>query len=235
MSRFKLVVAISLFAVCYHVNAEVTPEEQHWVEQALSEINANTDDENVLWQYSQQTKKLDLVRIEKFDASQPKMQRWNLVSENGQTPDKERLEEYQQHQQELKQGKDENSHELVFSELIDLTTLVFVGEDDTSVVFKFSPNIDELDNKVLAGLLYLDKVSKQLRKISINNTDDLTPAFSVTLTKFELEFGFDVFDGLVMPAHISTTISGTAVIFKSLDSIQTVTYSDYKMIEKPKA
>jgi len=229
MNLLKRVMAMSLCLVCYNVSAEVTPEQQQWVEQALDEINHNTDNSNVLWQYAQHTVMPDLTRVEQFDASQPKLQRWALMSENGHTPDKKRLEKYQQHQQDLNEG----NHELAFSDLINLTTLAFVGEDDTNVVFQFVPNIDELDNEALTGELYLDKASKQLRKIVITNTDELNPAFSVTLTKFELELGFGVFDGLVMPARASTTIKGTAVIFKSLDSIQTVTYHDYKMIDKP--
>ncbi|MGI2115085.1 hypothetical protein ACRN9G_16005 [Shewanella frigidimarina] len=234
MDLFKLVVAVGLCAASYSVNAEVTPEEKLWVEQALSEINSNTDDANVLWQYSQQTVMPDMTRIEQFNGSLSETERWILVSENGRAPDNERLKEYRQDQQDLNENKDEDSHELAFADLIDVSTLAFVGEDDVSVAFTFVPNIDELDNDALTGVLYLDKTSKQLRKVSITNTDELNPAFSVTLTKFELELGFDVFDGLVMPASTSTVISGTAAIFKSLDSIQTVTYRDYKMLDKPK-
>ncbi|MFK3975152.1 hypothetical protein [Shewanella vesiculosa] len=235
MNVFTLALVISIAFTCYKANAEVTPEELQWVEQALSEINHNTDDANVRWQYVQHTVMPDLTRVERFDASQPEMQRWTLVSENGEKPDKKRTDKYQQHQQDLKEDKDENSQELAFSDLIDLTTLVLVAEDETSVAFKFVPNIKELDNAALTGMLYLDKASKQLKKILISNTDDLNPAFSVTLTKFELELGFAVFEGLAMPEHTSTTIEGTAAIFKSLDSIQTVTYHDYKMINKPQA
>jgi hypothetical protein len=235
MKLFKLVMAMSLGFICYSANAEVTPEEQQWVEQALSDINHNTDDSNVRWQYAQHTVMPDLTRIEQFDASQPETQRWTLVSENGETPDKKRVDKYQQHQQDLNQDKDENSYEVAFSDLIDLTSLVFVGDDNSNLVFKFVPHIEELDNEALTGVLYLDKASKQLRKILISNTDELNPAFTVTLTKFELELVFGVFEGLVMPEHTSTIINGTAAIFKSLDSIQTVTYHDYKVIDKPKA
>ncbi|MCT8987145.1 hypothetical protein [Shewanella phaeophyticola] len=108
-----------------------------------------------------------------------------------------------------------------------------MDEEGDNVAFSFTPNIDKLDNNALTGTIYLDKSSKQLRKILISNTDELNPAFSVTLTKFELELGFDVFEGLVMPAHTSTTINGTAAIFKSLDSIHKVTYSEYKILDKP--
>jgi hypothetical protein len=33
MKLFKLVMAMSLGFICYSANAEVTPEEQQWVEQ----------------------------------------------------------------------------------------------------------------------------------------------------------------------------------------------------------
>jgi hypothetical protein len=233
MDLFKLVVAVGLFAASYSVNAEVTPAEKQWVEQALSEINSNKDDANVLWQYSQQTVMVNMTRVEQFNGSLSETERWLLVSENGQIPDNERLKEYRQDQQDLNEDKDGNSHELAFSFSVDLSTLAFVGEDDVSVSFTFVPNIDELHNDALTGVLHLDKTSNHLRKILIKNTDELNPAFSVTLTKFELELSFDVFEGLVMPAHTSTTIMGTAAIFKSLDSVQTVTYSDYKILNNP--
>ncbi|MGI2170634.1 hypothetical protein ACROAE_10600 [Shewanella sp. MF05960] len=233
MKGFQIALLIGFSLVCYHANAQVSEEQQQWVEQALNDLNSNNDHTKVLWQYSQQTVMPDMTRIEQFNASLPEAERWRLVSENGDAPSKERLTEYRERQQELETDKDETSYELAFSDLIDLSTLVFVGEDDINLSFTFTPSIDELDNNALAGVLYLDKTSKHLRKILISNTDELNPAFSVTLTTFELELRFDVFEGLVMPAHTSTTISGTAAIFKSLDSIQTVTYSDYKVLNKP--
>jgi hypothetical protein len=234
MKGFKVALLVGFSFVCYNANAAVSEEQQQWVEQAFSDLNRNNDGTKVLWQYSQQTVMPDMTRVEQFNGSLSETERWLLVSENGQTPDNERLKEYRQDQQDLNEDKDGNSHELAFSFSVDLSTLAFVGEDDVSVSFTFVPNIDELDNDALTGVLHLDKASKHLRKISITNTDELNPAFSVTLTKFELELGFDVFEGLVMPVSKSTVISGTAAIFKSLDSIQTVTYSDYKRLEKPK-
>ncbi|MGB6138236.1 MAG: hypothetical protein WBG74_16810 [Shewanella sp.] len=233
MKEVQIALLMGVSLVCYNANAQVSEEQQQWVEQALSDINSNTDDTKVRWQYSQYTVMPDMTRVEQFNASLPETERWSLVSENGETPDKKRLQEYRENQQELLQDKDDNTHELAFSDLINLSTLALVGEEDNRVAFTFTPNIDKLDNNALTGTIYLDKSSKQLRKILISNTDELTPAFSVTLTKFELELGFDVFEGLVMPAHTSTTINGTAAIFKSLDSIHKVTYSEYKRLDKP--
>tara|TARA_R110000850_G_scaffold11961_3_gene40659 strand:- start:506 stop:1213 length:708 start_codon:yes stop_codon:yes gene_type:complete len=233
MKGFKVALLVGFSFVCYNANAVVSEEQQQWVEQAFSDLNSNNDGTKVLWQYSQQTVMPDMTRIEQFNASLPETERWSLVSENGDTPGKKRLTEYRERQQDLHEDKDETSYELAFSDLIDLSTLVFVGEDDNNMSFTFTPNIDELENNALAGVLYLDKTSKHLRKILIRNTDEINPAFSVTLTKFELELSFDVFEGLVMPAHTSTTIMGTAAIFKSLDSVQTVTYSDYKILNNP--
>ncbi|GGQ34557.1 hypothetical protein [Shewanella litoralis] len=233
MKGFQIALLMGFSFVCYHANAQVSEEQQQWVEQALSDINNNTDDTKVRWQYSQHTVMPDMTRVEQFNASLPDSERWILVSENGENPDKKRLQEYREHQQELLQDKDENTHELAFSDLINLSTLALVDEEGDSVAFTFTPNIDKLDNNALTGTIYLDKRSKQLRKILISNTDELNPAFSVTLTKFELELGFDVFEGLVMPAHTSTIINGTAAIFKSLDSIHKVTYSEYKILDKP--
>lgn len=233
MKGFQIALLMGFSLVCYNGNAQVSEEQQQWVEQALSDINYNTDDTKVRWQYSQHTVMPDMTRVEQFNAALPGSERWSLVTENGETPDKNRLKEYREHQQELLQDKDENTHELAFSDLINLSTLTLVDEEGDNVAFSFTPNIDKLDNNALTGTIYLDKSSKQLRKILISNTDELNPAFSVTLTKFELELGFDVFEGLVMPAHTSTTINGTAAIFKSLDSIHKVTYSEYKILDKP--
>lgn len=233
MKGFQIALLMGFSLVCYSANAQVTEEQQQWVEQALTDINNNTDDTKMLWQYSQQTMMPDMARVEHFNATLPQTERWTLVSENGKSPSKKRIAEYRQHQRDLYESKDEKTHELKFSDLIDVSTLVFMGEDDGYVAFRFTPNIDELDNAALTGVIYLDNTSKHLRKILISNTDELNPAFSVTLTQFELALAFDVFDGMVMPAHTSTTISGTAAIFKSLDSVQTVTYRDYKLLNKP--
>jgi hypothetical protein len=227
-------ILLSLCVISYNANAQVSTEQRQWVEQALSEINHNTDTANMLWQYSQHTVLPDLIRIEHFDASKPEVEQWTLVSENGETPDKKRVVEYYKDRKQQDEGKDEDSHEVAFSDLVNIETLTLTSENDTSLVYHFVPNIEELDNKALSGELSIDKSSKQLKKILITNIDELSPAFSVTITKFVLELGFDTVQGLAMPAHTSTTLNGTVAIFKSLDSIQTVTYSDYKILDKPK-
>ncbi|UAL45008.1 hypothetical protein K8B83_09475 [Shewanella inventionis] len=158
MKGFQIALLMGFSLVCYNANAQVSEEQLQWVEQALNEINNNTDDTKVLWQYSQETVMPDMIRVEQFNASLPGSERWILVTENGETPDKNRLKEYRENQQELLQDKDENTHELAFSDLINLSTLTLVDEEGDNVAFSFTPNIDKLDNNALTGTIYIGSV-----------------------------------------------------------------------------
>lgn len=227
----KVSVVLAMLVTSFSSIADMPVEHRQWVENALAAVENNTDSNKVTWKYRQKTVSDDEIMIEHFDGEKPEAEQWTLISENGQTPDAKRVKEYLTDRQSTE--KDENQHELKFADMVELSSLDLVSEDENEYIYKFTPNIKELESKALIGKLHLSKISKQVNQLIITNTSDLSPAFSVSLNKFELILSFHLFDGLNMPIFTSTSVKGTVAIFKSIESDQKVTYSDYLKIAAP--
>lgn len=198
---------------------------------ALLQINANTDKQKNVWRYLQTTSAEDMLMVESFDASLDEGSQWHLVSENGQEPNSDRLKEYLQDKADT--SPKEGQKKLTFSELVKLDSIKFVSENESELIYQFAPHIEELDSDELNGELRINKHTKQLAMLKITNSKTLSPAFSVSLTEFELTMNFAEVTGLVMPASVRTIVKGSVAIFKSIDSEETISYSDYEILTAP--
>jgi hypothetical protein len=228
MKVVNALVGLSITLLSFSSWAQEETQSTELVKAALLQISANLDKAQNLWRYHQTTSAEDMLRVESFDARLNEGSQWQLMSENGQEPDAVRLAEYAQDKADTKPKEGQKT--LSFSELVKLESLRFVSEDETQLIYKFVPQIDELDNDGLNGELRLNKQSKQLDVIKIINSKDLSPAFSVSLTQFELTMNFAAVTGLVMPAKITTKVKGSVAFFKSIDSEEVVSYSDYEVL-----
>ncbi|MBB1270665.1 hypothetical protein [Shewanella sp. SR44-3] len=72
------------------------------------------------------TYKPPMLRIESFNASLDKGLQWQLISENGQAPDSDRITEYEQDKADT--TPKEGQKKLTFSELVKLDSITFVSE-----------------------------------------------------------------------------------------------------------
>ena len=80
----------------------------------------------------------------------------------------------------------------------------------------------------LRGTLLLNTGTGQIEKLEIHNTEELSPAFSVTVDTYRLALSFQPEQGENLLQKLESRAVGKAGFIKSFDSQVEVTFSDYR-------
>ena len=67
-----------------------------------------------------------------------------------------------------------------------------------------------------------------IEELSLVNTKKLSPAFSVSLKTFNMNFSFFPVDGEVLLSGMKTSIEGKAGFLKKLEESTEIMFSDYR-------
>jgi hypothetical protein len=159
--------------------------------------------------------------MDKFDRRQ-------LLTVNGVTPDGDRLEEFRE--AEEKRIGDIDPATSGYRYLVDSETLEFVEETDGYVEYSYVPRVKTMEDSrdSLHGTLLLNTQTGQIKKLEIQNTEELSPLFSVTVDTYSLAFSFQQAQGENLLHRLESHAVGKAGFLKSFDSQVEVVFSDYR-------
>jgi hypothetical protein len=210
-------------AVVFADAPNATPLAQ--VQAALENLDAtNLDDD---WYFTMEVVDGEELQIIQSDPSRELIDRRQLHTVNGVTPDNERLEEFRE--AEEKRVADIDPETAGYRYMVDTDTLEFVEESDGDIAFSFVPRVKALEDSrdSLRGTLRLDAQTGQIEELEIHNTEELSPAFSVTVDRYRLLLHFQQEQGENLLRKLESDAVGKAGFLKSFDSKVKVTFSDY--------
>jgi len=195
------------------------------VDAALARLDGARQDEN--WFFTMHLTENDERRVITHDPSaDPYIQR-ELVSVDGETPDEDALEEFREQE---KERVDERDPEASYSYLVDTATLEQLGVDGDTVEYAFDPRIKAMEDSLdkMSGKLRFDTASGDITSIEVFNTEELSPAFSVTVNSYRLTFRFHEEQGARLLQRMESHAVGKAGFVKGFDSLVVVDFSDYR-------
>lgn len=151
-----------------------------------------------------------------------------LVSVDGSPPDEERQKAFRE--AEKKRIDEQDPDTRGFKYLVDIDTLQLIEQTESSSIFSFSPRVKKLDaaRDKLQGSLSLHNETQEIEQIEIVNTDELSPAFSVTLQRFRLRFQFQPEQGQRLLYKMESHTAGKAGFLKRFDSQVVINFSEFR-------
>lgn len=175
-------------------------------------------------------------RVERYDASLPKGQRWVLLQLNGETPSDKEQRKYQQKRQkqyDKKTESQESNFSFSLKELIQIPTLTLESEDDNYLRANFKVSLSQLGDEAsnhLQGLLTYNKQQQFIETIDIANTASFSPIFSAKISELAIQFNFQKIDASILPLSNNMTMKGSWAFFTEIDEVSKDTYSDYQYV-----
>ena len=168
--------------------------------------------------------------IERFAPQLNLEQPWQLISLNGQTPNKKQKTAFQK---EKNEKQSDHSLRMPLRELIQLETLQLLAETATTKTLQFDVFVKRFGKKAskkLQGQLIYNRKHDFIEQITITNNSDFSPVFSANISDLELVFKFIKIDQFVLPARHEMRFKGTFAYFTEIDETAHDTYSDYQFI-----
>lgn len=175
-------------------------------------------------------------RVERYDASLPKGQRWVLLKLNGETPSDKEQRKYQQKRQkqyDKKTESQESNFSFSLKELILIPTLTLESEDENYLRANFKVSLSQLGDEAsnhLQGLLTYNKQQQFIESIDIANTAPFSPMFSAEITELTIQFNFQKIDSAVLPLSNQMTMKGSWAFFTEINEVSKDTYRDFNRI-----
>ena len=218
------------------------------IEQAKSAIQQLQQQDAVEFAYQRHSDFGDRTMLERYRPL-PDSHGWTLVSENGEKPSTQRLSEYQQmksdewysgQQSQDTEDQDQQSIKLSLSDMIQVDTLEFVGEQQwqqqTVLAYTFTPELDKFsdhDDK-LQGNLYLNSSNQAPAGLSITLKQSFSPAMSVTLENFAMQIELMAIEGdektYYVPKQTEEKMAGSYLYFKDFSNQTVRKYSAYSVL-----
>lgn len=225
-----LYLAISTIALlhCGHVQASDSPDYVEIAKSHLAEIDET--DMRETWFFTIATRNEEEFLVVQNDPAREDGQRRQLVSVNGEAPTAERLEEFEEQQAKRNEDEDGENSRNSFSEMVDFSTLTLVEINEGQVVLSYTPVLDGLEkaSDKLEGTLKLNADTHLVEELSLVNTEKISPAFSVSLTTFNMKFLFSPVDGETLLSGMQTNIEGKAGFLKKFKESTEIVFSDYR-------
>lgn len=206
--------------------------------EVIQTIEALRAQGGVEFNYQRQSQIGDTLRIEEYLGGNEDGYRWQLLSENQQTPSKERLDEYRDMRvTEAKARAEEKGPSQSLADLIIIDSLKFVSEstDNGEPVwqFAFKPKLDdfsEFADQIEARITYLPEQTL-LKRIALKNKNEFSPATSVTVEHFSMEIDFMRFaNEYTVPVSMKQNAQGSYLFFKDFHDQTSRTYSNYSLV-----
>ena len=211
-------------AVVFAEALDTTPLAQ--VQAALEKLDAtNLDDD---WYFTMEVIDGEELQIIQSDPFREQVERRQLLTVNGSTPDNARLKEFRE--AEKKRVDDIDPETAGYRYMVDIDTLEPVEESDGYIAFSFAPRVKALEDSrdSLRGTLRLDTQTGQIEELEIHNTGKLSPAFSVTVDSYRLSLHFQQEQGENLLNQLESDAVGKVGFLKSFDSRVKATFSGYR-------
>lgn len=234
-----LTALITLTTPSRAVTAEELADYRNAIENVLQAMDAQPMDEH--WFFTITLAQGDEVQIIQSSPLREEPLRRQLISVNGSPPSQKQLEKHAA--QEKKRIEDEAAEgdENGYGYLVDSSTLSMAttsAATDTAapsgqgqlIELNFSPRIKafEDDQSKLQGSLLFNIEQNTVEKISVHNTAKLSPAFSVSLTNYQMELVFSLLQAHQLLQQMNTTLQGKYGFMKKFDSKINIQFSDFR-------
>jgi len=195
------------------------------VKAALKNLDATNLDED--WYFTMTVAEKGELQIIRSDPRRGTYEKRQLLTVDGIAPNSQRLNEF--HDKEVKRITDIDPDARGYGYMVDTQTLELIEASDGYAMFSFSPRVKMLEDSrdQLRGTLLLDSTTQHIDEIEIINTDDLSPAFSVTLETFRLGLSFDEEQGENLLQKLESHTVGKMGFLKSFDALVIVNFSEY--------
>jgi hypothetical protein len=193
---------------------------------ALEKLDATNLDED--WSFTMEVIDGDKLQIIKSDPARESYNRRQLITVDGEVPDDERLEAFRE--AEEKRIDDLDPEASGYGYMVDTDTLELIESSEAYTTFSFVPRVKAMadDRDRLRGTLVLNTHSGQIEKLEIQNTEKLSPVFSVTVDTYRLALFFQQEQGENLLMKLESLAVGKAVFVKRFDSQVEVAFSDYR-------
>ena len=225
LSRYCVVVTVLSGLLWQENSLAGTSDWAPIVKAALENLDATNLDED--WHFTMEVLEEDELQIIHSDPRRDTYERRQLLTVDGVAPDSQRLDEF--HDKEVKRINDIDSDAAGYGYMVDMETLDLIEDSDEHLIFSFVPRVKMLEDSrdQLRGMLLLDSATQQIKEIEIINTDELSPAFSVTLDTFRLGLSFDEEQGENLLQKLESHTAGKMGFLKSFDALVIVNFSEY--------
>ena len=228
MTLFKpaklLLRGCAALAMCLFAAATVWAEP----DALFTEATRRLGHEPPAYAYTLRTTGSDEVVLETFDPSLDTHAQWQLLSINEAAPDAQRLEQYREQKRKELGEKPRKK----FAEVVDVSSLRRVAENDQEVLYEFKPKLfdDKLElNQKFVGKIIITKADQRIRQMEFRNTENIEPAPVLSLEKlYTLVKFMTLADGQPVARSIEIHTQGTAFEAKKFDEKVTQEYSDYR-------
>ena len=197
------------------------------VETAFAKLEA---DSIYQYSYTKSVQSTENNRIMKYDPTKDGSNCWELVSINGEKPDKKELKAFYK---ELSNNNEGDNNISFKSE--DMRDFALTSETDRNIQYSFAMDGNEDDKMAdkLTCTISMDKIDSTITKMSMFITETVSPMVSVKIEEFKIELLFDKLaeTGSTILLKTKTCIKGKAMVFKKIDENVVETYFDYKLVE----
>lgn len=197
-----------------------------FVQKAIKSLDATNLDND--WHFTMEVIEDDEVQIIRNNPYGEKYEKRALITVNGTVPDKKRQAEFRK--SEVKRIDELDTDSSGYSYLVDAATLSLIQAGSEQAEFSFRPKVQGMDDvrDQLQGSLLLNLATGQIEKIEISNIEKLSPAFSVTLDKYQLTLRFQPEQGENLLNELESQAIGSAGFLKSFEKVVHIAFSDFE-------
>jgi hypothetical protein len=227
-SFLYLVVIVFTLLHSGHVQSSDSPDYVALAKSRLAEMDETDTGEN--WFFTTTIHTSEETLVSRNDPSKKEGARRELISVNGEPPTSKRLKKFEKQEAERLEDSDKDDNRSKFSEMVDFSTLALVEVINGQALLSFTPVLDRLEKESdkLNGSLRMNAETHLLEELSLVNTAKLSPAFSVSLKTFNMNFSFFPVDSVVLLSRMKTSIEGKAGFLKKFKESTEITFSDYR-------
>lgn len=199
------------------------------VQAAVARLDATDLDAD--WHFSMEVTEGEEIRGIESDPAREGYARRRLVTVDGDSPDESQLEAFRK--AEKKRIDDLDPDTKGYSYLVDTDTLTLEDAGGTLTRYGFVPRVRDLGSsrERLRGTLLLNNGTGQVDRLEIQNTEPLSPAFSVTVDTYRLVLTFGEEQGERLLQMLESTAVGKAGFLKSFDSNVVIRFHDFQRAE----
>jgi len=218
----------SMFLLSSHAQSSDATDYVALARSGLAEMDEKDTSEN--WFYTATIQTDGEILVSKNDPGKEEGERRELISVNGEPPTPERLKKFEKREAKRIKNKDKDRSRSQFSEMVDYSSLKLVEVSNGQAVLSFTPVLDGLEDESdkLDGSLRMNVETHLIEEFSLANTEKLSPAFSVSLITFNMNFAFLPVDGEVLVSQMKTNIEGKAGFLKKFKESTEIMFSDYR-------
>jgi hypothetical protein len=170
------------------------------------------------------------TRIISFDPSLEKGDQWQLLSINGNPPNKKELKKFYKETSYQPDG-DQQGNTMTSDDMYDFSV---VNETEEEIVFlcKIENENEKMQDK-MACKIQICKADTTLKSLKMELTEPVSPVISVKLEEFSMEMDFFKMKetGASLIQQASTSVKGKAMLFKELNEQVTERYYDYRLVD----